>query len=266
MQPAPQIKGKVLCDLHSHPTNALTIDEMVDFIGSPGLIGLSARYTSTSILTYEIAHDKLNGIDGYREITPGKLSKFRDGYFARTQEVESGIHHIHAIGWDGDYIADNNNTIEVIKEIQDKNGIAILNHPYAIPWGPAFQIASGEDEQKVKSLLPHVNEVETHNAFNINYYVFYMRRANKLAEELIKPTEFKGVAASDCHDAIEQAKICGIYIDKNIINLQGMPGITKAIKHGNFEALKGPYISKWSFTKTMVFPRISQLFGFRDSL
>tara|TARA_Y100000310_G_scaffold124700_1_gene123396 strand:- start:18755 stop:19654 length:900 start_codon:yes stop_codon:yes gene_type:complete len=266
MKPGAEIEGKVLCDLHCHPNKYLTTDETADFLGSPGLVGLTQRYTSPHILTYEIAKERLQRYNDYKEITPGHLAKFQDGYFARTQEVEADIHHILAIGFHGDYIPDYPNPKEAIAEIHTRSGISILNHPYSIPGGSTFHIAKGKEEERVKSLVPLVNEVEVHNAFNINYYIFFMKQANQLAEELIQGTGHKGVSASDCHDDIEQAKICGIYIDKDVIENEGIKGIQDAIKFGNFEALKGPYISKWSFTKTMVFPRIQRMLGLKDNL
>ena len=266
MKPAPERDGKVLCDLHTHPPNDSPLDELVSFLGSPGMIGLSQRYGEDGILTYERARELLGSRSDFQELTIGKLARFREGYFARTQEVLGVIHHFLALGWNGDYLSDKETPQEAIDAIHEKDGVVIFNHPYSVPGGFGFRVANEEEEERIKKLLSEVEEVEVHNAFNIDYLGIGMKQANRLALQLVqREGRHKGTASSDCRRTFEQAKICGIYVDRDVIDTQGMDGLKKAIVDGNFERYgnpdKGPYISRLSFTTRLALPRIEMLLG-----
>src|SRR3989344_9685124 len=136
MRPAPQKKGKVLCDLHAHPRNDASLDQIVELLGSPGLVGLTQRPRNTDVLTYEEAIRKIKAspyAPDLEEITPGKLARFQEGYFTRTEEIIAGrSFHFLAIGWDGNYFPHFRNAKVAITAIHARGGLVMLNHPYAI--------------------------------------------------------------------------------------------------------------------------------------
>ena len=258
--------GKILCDLHAHPPNDVPLDDLVNFLGKPGLIGLSQRYENNKILTYERAREIIGNDTDFQELTDGQLARFREGYFVRSQELKGGIHHFLALGWDGDYIQDKDTPQAAIDAIHEQNGVVIFNHPYTIPCGIGFRIANSEEREIIKGLLSKVDEVEVHNAFNVNYFGIGMRESNKLALKIVQDNgRHRGTASSDCHRDLEQTKICGIYIEKDVIDTEGMNGLKNELVEGNFERYgdpeKGPYISRLSFTMTMILPRIERILG-----
>ena len=241
MQPAPVREGKVLCDLHAHLPPDAPLEELVQFLGSPGLIGLTQRYEAREILTYEMARDLLGEQREFEEITAGKLARFRKGYLARTQEVKGGVHHFLAVGWEGDYLEDRERPQEAVQSIHDHGGIVIFNHPYTVPGGFGFRIANEQEQETLQELLFDVDEIEVHNATNIDYFFIDMRKANRLALQLAEASgKLKGTASSDAHGSLDQAKICGIYVDKRLIESNGIQGLREAITRGNFERYGDP--------------------------
>lgn len=267
MDSVPLQAGKVLCDLHAHPSNNLPTEEIVRFLGSPGMVGLAQRYQSTNILTYEEAVELVKNDSDFSELDEGQLAKYREGYFARAQEVSGGKHHFLALGCRGGYLPDQETPSETIDSIHGCGGIAIFNHPYTIPGGLGFRLADEEERETIERLLTDVDEVEVHNAFNINYLGIGMRESNRLALSAVESSgTHVGTAASDCHGTLDQAKICGIYVDEKKILSDGMSGLIQAIVTGDFQRYgdpeEGPYISRMSFTTSIVLPRIFRKFGF----
>ena len=87
LQPAPTKEGKVLCDFHAHPSKKNKLEDILGMLGSPGLVGLAAKYIDKSgedILVYEEAVDikRVKTDPSFAEITPGKLARYKQGYFA----------------------------------------------------------------------------------------------------------------------------------------------------------------------------------------
>ncbi|MBW2976082.1 hypothetical protein KY347_01400 [Candidatus Woesearchaeota archaeon] len=189
MKPAPVFEGKVLCDLHAHPSNEVSnkidLEAVIRMLGSPGLIGLAAKEKNWNILTYEEAKNLVEDDPSFKEITPGNLAAFRDGYFARVQEIMSvGIHDILAIGWDGDYFHSSYDNIEdVVEAIHERNGLAILCHPFSIRDGSFIRLPSKEERVLIQKACTIVDEVEVHNAQNIDLVPVFasMKEANKIA-------------------------------------------------------------------------------------
>lgn len=266
MKPAPVREGKVLCDFHTHPSKKNKLEEIVSRLGSPGLVGLAAKYIDKSgedILVYEEAVDiaRIKHDPTFAEITPGKLAKYKQGYFARTQEVKADVFHLLAIGWEGDYLQHHDYTSidEAVQDIHSRKGIAVFNHPYFVSRGGLLvQIANVGEILRMKSGYKLVDEVEVHNAFCINLApaVAWARKANAFAQKSINHSPFKGMAGSDCHRELLQVKIVGNYIDQMIIDNHGMEGIKQAIKSGQFVRYGtydfGPYVSRWSWMKGVV--------------
>jgi len=263
MRPAPPREGKVLCDFHAHPSKKNKLEDIVRMLGSPGLVGLAAKYIDKSgedILVYEEAVDivRIKTDPTFAEITPGKLAKYKHGYFARTQEVKAEVFHLLAMGWEGEYLQHNDygSIDEAVQEIHSRRGIAIFNHPFFVARGGLLvQFANAEEKGKIKQGYGLVDEVEIHNAFCINLIPFlaWANKANKSAEELINGYKHHGMAGSDCHRELRQVKIVGNYLSEECIKEQGMTGITETIKAGQFERYGtyafGPYVSRWSWMK-----------------
>ncbi len=264
MRPVPQREGKVLCDFHAHPSKKNSLDDIVSMLGSPGLVGLAAKYIDKSgedILVYEEAVDiaRIKNDATFAEITPGQLARYKQGYFARTQEVKADVFHLLAMGWDGDYLQPNEDYASIEQAVQDihaKNGIAIFNHPFFVARGGLLvQFANEEERRKIKRGYAFVDEVEIHNAFCINFipFIAWANKANKMAEELINGYKHHGMAGSDCHRQLKQAKIVGNYLDQMVVDHSGMKGIKWLLAAGQFERYGtyafGPYVSRWSWLK-----------------
>lgn len=258
MEQAAEINGKVLCDFHAHPTHRADLDTIMNGLSSPGLVGLAVKDIDQSgkdILRYEQALDILPS-GSFTEIDKGRLSRCGKGYFARTQEIQVGIHHVLALGWEGtDYFSNYETMKEAVDIIHSRKGIAILNHPFALVVGAQVRLPNSEEEEKlIQKAYGFVDEVEVHNGYCIDLIpgLLAMKDANRKAEAL-RQTEFPkftGTASSDCHRRWEQIKMMGIYIPQVQIE-NGMDGIKNAIVKGDFTRLgdseAGPYISRSSF-------------------
>jgi len=263
MEQAPVLPGKVFCDLHSHPSNDYSIDDLMETLGSPGLTGLALKHWTEDkqdILTYEQALDLLPSSE-IKEIDKGKVAHCGQGYIARTQEILAGRHHLLAVGWNGDYFPDYQSIEKAVKDIHFRDGIAILNHPYAITGRKMLRLPkSSEEESLIRKAYSLVDEVETHNSFCVNIlpYAFDYRKMNENAETLRQTDfpHFKGTASSDCHHYLDQVKLAGIYIDQNRIETKGMAGIKEAILSGDFirfgNAEEGPYVSRYNLLKVVL--------------
>jgi hypothetical protein len=259
----------VLADLHAHPTHKASLGTIVKTLSSPGLVGLTVKNIDKSgkdILNYEQALDLLPS-PSFEEIDRGRLAKIGDGYFARTQEMQVGWHHVLALGWQGDYFPNFETIDEAVVKIRSMGGIAILNHPYTLIKGQDMSLPENqEEEQMIREAYSKVDEVETHNAHNIDLLPFgrlAMKESNRRAEKLRKEEfdYFKGTAASDCHRLWSQVKKTGIYIDREIVE-NGIDSIKGAIKEGNFVNLgdseTGPYVSRTSFVRGILGDMISE--------
>ena len=264
MRRAPKKQGKLIADLHTHPGRDHCIDEISNLL-SWGITGLSHINENPNILTYD---DILN-LPNVTEIDKGLLAKIEyngnKGYAAKTQEILSD-HHILAVGCK-EYIPSFEDARKVVEEIHKRGGKAILNHPYVIPtdsWPIKYRLINETEEKKVRELADIVDEIEVHNAQNINLipFIAWMKQANEkakdrlineteekkvreLADMLAKAYNKKGTASSDAHDEYEQIKICGIYVpEKNIC----IDALKQYIATHNFERYDN-YVSRASFLK-----------------
>ena len=272
MNPAPEKEGKVLCDLHAHPTHRASLERIIAALKSPGMVGLTVKDIDKSgkdILRYEQALDLLPA-KSFQELDKGRLAKCGQGYFARTQEIQAGFHHVLALGWKGSHYFPNFDTIEeAVREIHAYKGVAILNHPFALVIGRnnIRLPKSHEEKELIRRAYSHVDEVEVHNAYCIDLIpkILAMKEANRQAEELRHQEfpSFVGTAGSDCHRRWNQVKTTGIYLSRSCIDQKGMEGIKEAIIYGNFIRLgdsdAGPYVSRGGFLLGVVGDMISLL-------
>ncbi len=277
MKPAPPKRGYVLCDLHAHPqrpSDEKSLEETIAVLGSPGLVGLTQRPDATEILTYEeacrIIERDPNLKRDFAEITPRQLAKFRRGYFARTEEIDAGGPDIIAIGFNGDYLQNYGNPIEAITAIQERDGVAVYSTPYTIN---NKRVATSEEEGAIFGICLYTDLFEVHDAHNINFLWFLMHESNRraalaLAENRCynpktrrSPWPF---ASSDAHRELNQIKITGVYVKEEA--LQSMDLLKGALRNGNFivdvEPDNGPYVSRFSFIRGIVIPKIERVLGF----
>ena len=250
-------EGKIIADLHTHPADYLDKDETLEALCSPGLVGLTHMNGNPRVLIYEKV---LKGYsNAVKEIDRNQLAQIKNGnnigYIARTQEIDCGLHHILAVGFEGDYLPDYKDARKAVEEIHKKQGIAILNHPYVTPQ-PKFvkyRYITSEEEIKVEELCEMIDEIEVFNAQSINptlgIYVPNMKKSNDQAKKVASKYKFTGTAASDTHRALEQLKIAGIYIPKENLSIER---IKDDVPSGNFEAYE-QYVSRWSFLRGMFF-------------
>ncbi|MBT6774053.1 hypothetical protein HOA91_01655 [Candidatus Woesearchaeota archaeon] len=254
MKRAPKRNGKIIADLHTHPANYKNDQVTLDMLCSPGIVGLSFinHGRKNGILTYENTLKRFLGL--VEEIDENKLARVKgtSGYFARTQEITGDAFHILAVGCEGEYLPNYTDARQTVEEIHKKNGVAILDHPYVTPNHGAkvikYRLLNKEEEKVAKELCEMVDEVEIFNAQNINptfgIIVPNMKKANERAEVLIKDYGFKGIVASDTHFRLEQAKVCGIYVDEKELSIERLK---EDIKTGNFDNSYRRYVSKMSF-------------------
>ena len=259
MNPAPQRDGKVLCDIHAHPTHKASLEEITQGLSSPGLVGLTVKNIDKSgedILTYEQASERLG--KQCTQLDTGRLAKYKDGYFCRTQELLVGRHHVLALGWQGDYFPNYNTIEQAVTAIHKQQGIAILTHPFALAGGSSMALPQSPQEQEIiRNAYKNVDEVEVHNAFCIDLIPnsLAMRKANEAAEQLRETQfpNFKGTYGGDCHRQWNQIKLGGMYVDTSVIERDGMDGLKNALVQGQFERYGsigvGPYVSRFSFLR-----------------
>ncbi len=260
MTPAPTRPGKVLCDFHAHPCKKYAQEDLVGMLGSPGLVGLAGKFIDKSgedILLYEEAVELCKKDAKFYEVTTGQLAKFREGYFARTQEIQAGLFHVLGIGFVGDYLQKYNpysSVADAVKAIHAQQGVAVLNHPFFLSKGGLIvKPATNEEQVLIREGYRVADEVEVHNAYCINLIpgIVNATAANQQAEQLLRefPTK-KGMSGSDCHRRISQVKITGNYLDQKVIDNEGIGGIKKAIVEGNFERhgrIDNPYLERAAY-------------------
>ncbi len=256
MVPVSVKEGEILCDLHAHPANYKPLNETIAMLTSPGLVGLGHNNATRRNLTYESAIQLLNGKVGIEEITPKQLAKVGQGYFARAQELSpedpNKPFEILALGFEGDYLEDGNSTVDKIKEIHDKGGIAIVVDTYVQKGGLLrYRLLNEDEERTLIDLVEREDSgkpdaIEAHSA----QLKWWVKEANKKATAFSEKYEIPGTSSSDAHRRTRQVKLCGIGIKPEIINA-GIGELEKAVKSGHFTRYgnyeSGPHVSAWSF-------------------
>ncbi|MFH0797934.1 MAG: hypothetical protein V1906_00830 [Candidatus Woesearchaeota archaeon] len=258
MRKAPVREGKIIADLHAHPANYKSNEKTLEMLCSHGLVGLSYWLGAKTILNYELVCGRFSNL--VSEIDRGMLASIRspggDSYFARSQEIECGAHHVLAVGFEGDYLPNFNDARKAVEAIHRRNGIAILNHPYITPQNKfaRYRFINSGEEEKVRELCQMVDEVEIFNAQCINptlgIMVPNMKKANALAEKLALQYGHKGTVSTDAHYRMEQPKICGIYVEKEGFCIDKLK---HDIASKRFDNDYRRYVSRYSFAAGMFF-------------
>ncbi len=257
MRKAPVREGKIIADLHAHPSNEKR-ERTLEAICSPGILGMGHYYYSKLILDYEGAVRRYSNLAV--EIDRGKFARIKSGvgdsYIVRAQEIFCGQHHLLALGIEGSYIPDGLDARKVVEMIHKQKGLAILNHPCLMPYDsyPRYRIVTAKQEVKVRELCSMVDEIEVFNAncINLSYGIMFpnFRPANSMAEQLARKYNFKGIVGSDAHFRPEQLKLCGIYVGKDHMCLDKLK---QDIVTGNFDNSYRRYVSRYSFLTGFIF-------------
>ena len=262
--PAPPIKRYVLCDFHTHTRMSTPLDRIRSMLGSSGLMGITARSDNTGILTYEKAVELLRSSPRFSELTPGQLAKFDQGYFLRTQELNAGIHHLLALGWEGNYFPAFNTLEEAVQDIHAQRGLVGLMHPYTIAEGSYFRVASAQEMGQISDACAVVDFVEVHNSQNINLFPgFMLGKSNTLARSLVQ-SQCEGkrsdvpldMVSSDAHHP-EQVKTSGVYVPET--SVERLETLKEALR--DRPSYHAAPISRGSFLKGLVLPRMKRMLG-----
>jgi len=256
MERAPIREGRILADLHTHPSSSGEDEETLEMLCAPGIVGLSYTMFNSTLLTYENCLERFSGL--IEEIDKGMLARIKSGpgYIARTQEFHESPHHILGVGFEGGYIRDHKDSRKSVEEIHKRGGIAILNHPYATPNKSAkvvkYRFINAEEEKMMRELCDMVDEVEIFNSQCINptlgIIVPNMKKNNRKAEILASEYGFKGTVSTDAHRRMDQPKICGIYLGEEGLCTEK---IMHDIRTGNFDNDYKKYVSRYSFARGM---------------
>lgn len=229
MKNPPEIEGRILVDLHAHPSRQNSQRDLTSLLSS-GVTGLTARNNSRRIFTYD---DALQ-LPGVKEIDKGLFGSLslggRTGYFVRTQEVDSDF-HILAVGCPKT-IENYPDARRAIEEIRRQSGLAVLNHPYVnveLGYFRYPRLIRTEQEKRIRELCELVDEVEVFNASAINAIPFIadLSPANESARKLVNKLTQQGmphvgIAVSDAHYRLEQVKIAGIYVPQEGLSIEAL--------------------------------------------
>jgi len=237
----PELTGKILVDLHAHPSKNNSERDIASLLSS-GVTGLAARHRGKYILTYE---DALN-LPGVKEIDKGlfaSLTKNRStGYFAKVQEVDSD-HHILAIGC-RKTLPDYPDARQTIDEIHKQGGFAILPHPHLIfPYPVLYPVVVREhQEEYIKELCGMVDEVELFNAKAVEVvpWLVDLRISNERTKKLIgllrqQGQTHTGIAASDAVHNLSQVRKSGIYVPKEGLCIDALMSHIREKRFERFE-------------------------------
>ncbi len=250
MKQTPEIKGKILVDLHCHPSKNHSVDEIVKKL-SEGITGLIPS-SYEDFLSYE---DVLN-LPGAKELEKGLFAEVyyggKKGYVLPCQEINTGF-HVQAVGCKK-MLPKVNDAREAIEIIHKEGGIAVLNHPYVVPTDRRiirYRLVNDAELKAVEDLCAMVDEIEAFNAQNINLLpsVAWMKIANQQATALATKHNFHGIASSDAHRLISQVRTAGIWVSSDYPCIDSL---MRSILKGDF-ARHQDYVSIPSFLKGMFF-------------
>ena len=247
--------GKIPADLHVHLNKDCDPIKVREVLSQPGLVGLTRYHVPNNLLSYQEIknYPEFEEIKGEEGIL-GKLTyNGSSGYVLNCQEITNFKHHISALGCKDTITA--SSLEDVVKEIHEQGGIAILNHPYVVPsgkWWPPWEAKYrpiNEEEKRINEILVElVDEVEVFNGQCINLLpgIINMNPANEMAKKFAEDHGFKGIATSDAHGReYGQILTSGIYIPDQDLTFKRLK---QYIKNQEFEAV-GNYIPGNSFIR-----------------
>lgn len=258
MDGPPQIEGRIIGDMHTHPSNRENLEVITENL-SWGITALTSKNGNPNILTYEqaLGLPSARGIEK-KEIDKGIFALLevngQIGYFLKAQEIFAD-HHIIALGCRKklpSYI----DARKAVEEIHRHGGIAILPHPHLLLHGlgsmtiPYIVDRESKEYEKIVELCHMVDEVETFNAYCVNLLggAGFMDSANEKARMLAYGYKHKGMAVSDAHYRWEQVKIAGVHFPSEKLSFEAL---RHHIKTGNFIPHE-TYTSRLSFLKSYI--------------
>ncbi len=258
---SPRIKSNELyIDTHMHikMLSYQGIEEIVDkAMEKVDVIVVMNHDTNTSQgLDYDTFKNKIKENKKYEIKDYGKYVEINTKYdrliAIKAQELRtSSGRDVLAIGCDG-IIKTNSDVKEVIREIHEQNGIAIIAHPMSIAKDSFFGInIANENERKGLELICY--EADALEEFNSQNYLWLLY-SNVLAESFVKKHGLSGTAGSDTHYDLEQIGLSGIIVEKDLVSMNDFVGdLKKVIKNKKFKLHK-EYTSPVKFGKIMAFP------------
>lgn len=231
------IDGSLLADFHAHHKKSTSLEDKLETF-SQGINGI------TSFFDDDIFHDykDLESLPGVKVINQGLFAEVtyegRKGYIIRTQEIQGDYPKLHILSIGvRERIKDNQDPRSIVEQIHDKDGIAVLNHPYVVPSDDMFKyrLLSKGEEKVMLEVLEMVDEVEVHNGQCIDLFLGFsygvfgrvnMKIANRKAVDLLDYVQcvsqgIVGTASSDAKH-ISQVRSAGILIPKRYVSLEGI--------------------------------------------
>ncbi|MHA1796304.1 MAG: PHP-associated domain-containing protein [Promethearchaeota archaeon] len=118
--------------------------------------------------------------------------------------------------------------LEVIDEIHQQDGLAVLAHPYDFLRSNWARVLSGQDRTKLHSLISLIDGIEIYNARNYSF------GANKKAELLATKFGKIPLAGSDAHNLFE---IGSAFTTLNV-GSRDLDELLQAIKHSTLNPVK----------------------------
>lgn len=278
MEKAPERKTQIIADLHTHPNKRHDKETALSFLSERGVIGLAYQQGCEYILSYEdIAESK-----AIEEINKGLFAKVcfhQNAYIVKAQEVISDF-HILAIGCQN-YLPDYEDARKTIEEIHKQGSIAraVLSHPYVknAPIPKLFRLIDEKEKSRLKELCEMADWIDIFNGGCIDLFPFFkVKQANDNVKEFFE--EYKrenkrengnlvGIATSDAHWTLSQARTSGIYVPENIESIEALINF---IDKGNFDiycqtlgimkSLYGNVAARWDILKNKAKNKINKLF------
>ena len=219
-------EGKIIADLHTHPSNENNLEALVNVLSS-GVVGLAAITSWDSICKYEdvltlpeklaISYPNLPRAE-VREINPGRFAEVRydgkRGFVVKCQEIMGNGYHLLAIGIK-DYIPNYTGEKKLtqleeiryyVDRIHEQGGLASLAHPCIKPTSfvnpVPYKDIPPEDEPDIRERMEIVDVTEVNNMLLADVFVGVARlnsaniRAQRIATECQKP----GIVVTDSHN------------------------------------------------------------------
>ncbi len=213
----------VLADMHVHLNPRCSyLQEAL----SSGLLGLAKRSDLPSL-----EYEHLQSLDGFRELEKGILGTIYGGYVLRCNEIITWEKfHIVALGIQGPYIRNGLTALETIGLVKEAGALAVLAHPYIIPFQLTFNIRTHEELVDIVASKSDAIEI-----FNGRLpYATGLGDANRKASVLADAHGKPGISVSDDHRC--NPNFAGIYLRKDALESSG--AIKGAISSGDFFRLE----------------------------
>ncbi|MEA3378775.1 MAG: hypothetical protein U9Q69_03990 [Nanoarchaeota archaeon] len=207
--------GKLLYDTHHHIRRfkkEIELEQVVDAffdrcnivnitntLGGPSRRACPYEFFIEDVKSLRLKKFEIKMSDAYATVINNGIKNL---VFIKTQEVscrnpynKNHLIHINLVGHD--YVANNLNPEDILKLGNEKNCIAIVNHPFSIPhkyfkfWFPKEKDVSYL-EKLCKAYNPNVEEFNMMNTL-------WLSASNSFAKDFVKKNNLIGVGSTDAH-------------------------------------------------------------------